>query len=53
MKYNLSYVLGALLSVPIAFIAFLFSVFQLDLHFMIDTAVFAGSYVFSFTYSMV
>ncbi|PTI30070.1 5-bromo-4-chloroindolyl phosphate hydrolase [Mammaliicoccus vitulinus] len=48
MKYNLSYVLGALLSVPMAFIAFLFSVFQLDLHFMIDTAVFAGSYVFSF-----
>lgn len=48
MKYNLSYVLGALLAVPISFIAFLFSVFQLDLNFLIDMAVFAGTYVISF-----
>ncbi|MES5812030.1 5-bromo-4-chloroindolyl phosphate hydrolysis family protein [Mammaliicoccus sciuri] len=48
MKYNLSYVLGALLAVPISFIAFLFSVFQLDLNYLIDMAVFAGTYVISF-----
>ncbi|MEB6200618.1 5-bromo-4-chloroindolyl phosphate hydrolysis family protein [Mammaliicoccus fleurettii] len=48
MKYNLSYVLGALLAVPISFIAFLFSIFQLDLNFIIDMTVFAGSYVLSF-----
>ncbi|WP_323702386.1 5-bromo-4-chloroindolyl phosphate hydrolysis family protein [Mammaliicoccus sp. Dog046] len=48
MKYNLSYVLGALLAVPISFIAFLFSVFQLDLHYLIDMGVFVGSYIFSF-----
>lgn len=48
MKYNLSYVLGALLAVPISLIAFLFSVFQLDLHYLIDMGVFIGSYIFSF-----
>nr|WP_263313313.1 5-bromo-4-chloroindolyl phosphate hydrolysis family protein [Mammaliicoccus sp. Marseille-Q6498] len=48
MKYNLSYVLGALLAVPISFIAFLFSVFQLDINFMLDIGVFMGSYVLSF-----
>lgn len=48
MKYNLSYILGALLAVPISSVVFLFSVFQLDLHFMLDTGMFIGSYILSF-----
>lgn len=48
MKYNLSYVLGALLAVPISVFAFLFSTIQLDIHFLLDMGIFLGSYVFSY-----
>ncbi|GGI42150.1 5-bromo-4-chloroindolyl phosphate hydrolysis family protein [Mammaliicoccus stepanovicii] len=48
MKYNLSYILGSLLAIPVSFIVFLFSIFQLDLNFMLDIGIFFGSYVLSF-----
>lgn len=48
MRYNISRVLGAMVGIPVAIIAWMVSIFGFDLSFIIDGVIGLGGFVLSY-----
>ena len=48
MRYNISRVLGAMVGIPVAIIAWMVSIFGFDLSFIVDGVIGLGGFVLSY-----